>query len=104
VFRDDPRFAELMRHFPTIDHTDHGLRAVIVVHAEHIRDSCGFAVPFMTYDGDRELHGQRFAREDDESLSRYFESKECGPISMDGLPGLPMPLPAMPALTSRPAT
>ncbi|MET7421976.1 pyridoxamine 5'-phosphate oxidase family protein [Dactylosporangium sp. NPDC005555] len=97
VFRDDPRWPELMAHFPGIDTTLHGLRAVIVVHAELIRDTCGYAVPFMTYDADRDLHGRRFAREDDASLGKYFESKEHVAVSIDGLPGLPLPLPPTPA-------
>ncbi|NBE50900.1 pyridoxamine 5'-phosphate oxidase family protein [Streptomyces boluensis] len=93
VFRDDPRFAGLLAHFPDIDPSRHGLRAIIVVTAEHIRDSCGYGVPFMKYDEDRDLHGKRFAREDDESLSAYFAKKEHIAQSMDGLPGLPLPLP-----------
>ncbi|CAM5553991.1 hypothetical protein SALBM135S_04448 [Streptomyces alboniger] len=93
VFRDDPRFTGLLGHFPGIDPTRHGLRSVIVVTAEHIRDSCGYAVPFMTYDEDRDLHGRRFAREDDASLSAYFAKKDHIAQSIDGLPGLPLPLP-----------
>ncbi|MEV1067246.1 pyridoxamine 5'-phosphate oxidase family protein [Streptomyces sp. NPDC050263] len=92
VFRDDPRFRELLARFPDIEATPHGLRAIIVVHAERVRDSCGYAVPFMTYDEDRELHAKRFAREDDDSLSAYFAKKEHIATSMDGLPGLPLPL------------
>ncbi|KOU74448.1 pyridoxamine 5'-phosphate oxidase [Streptomyces sp. MMG1533] len=92
VFRDDPRFKELLGHFPDIDPTPHGLRAIIVVRAELIRDSCGYAVPYMSYDADRELHGKRFAREDDDSLSKYFAKKDHIATSMDGLPGLPLPL------------
>ena len=93
VFRDDPRFADLLSHFPDIDPTQHGLRAIVVVRAEVVRDSCGYAVPYMSYDGDRELHGKRFAREDDESLSAYFAKKDHIATSLDGLPGLPLPLP-----------
>ncbi|MGW2034473.1 pyridoxamine 5'-phosphate oxidase family protein [Streptomyces sp. NPDC001761] len=93
VFRDDPRFAGLLARFPDIDPSRHGLRAVIVVHAELIRDSCGYAVPHMAYEEDRELHGRRFAREDDVSLNAYFERKEHIATSLDGLPGLPLPLP-----------
>jgi hypothetical protein len=100
VFRDDPRWAELFVHFPAIDSTLHGLRAIIVVHADLIRDTCGYAVPFMTYDEDRDLHGKRFAREDDASLGAYFESKEHVAVSIDGLPGLPLPLPPTPAAAS----
>ncbi|WP_406380203.1 pyridoxamine 5'-phosphate oxidase family protein [Streptomyces sp. NBC_01618] len=96
VFRDDPRFGPLLGHFPDVDPGTHGLRAIIVVVAELIRDTCGFAVPFMSYDEDRPLHAQRFAREDDASLSGYFEKKEHVATSIDGLPGLPLPLPAMP--------
>jgi hypothetical protein len=97
VFRDDPRWAELCTHFPAIDSTLHGLRAIIVVRADLVRDTCGYAVPFLTYDEDRDLHGKRFAREDDESLSAYFESKDHVAVSIDGLPGLPLPLPPTPA-------
>ncbi|AZP16500.1 pyridoxamine 5'-phosphate oxidase family protein [Streptomyces aquilus] len=93
VLRDDPRFKELLPHFPDIDPSLHGLRAIIVVTARQIRDSCGYAVPFMTYDEDRDLHARRFAREDDESLSAYFAKKEHIATSLDGLPGLPLPLP-----------
>jgi hypothetical protein len=97
VFRDDPRWAALFAHFPSIDTTRHGLRAIIVVHAELVRDTCGYAVPFMTYDEDRDLHGSYFSRKDDESLSAYFEGKDHVGVSIDGLPGLPLPLPPTPA-------
>ena len=96
VFRDDPRWAGLITRFPAIDTGPHGLRAIIVVHAELIRDTCGFAVPLMSYDTDRDLHAKRFAREDDESLGDYFARKEHIATSIDGLPGLPLPLPPMP--------
>ncbi|MBD0837898.1 pyridoxamine 5'-phosphate oxidase family protein [Streptomyces sp. TRM68416] len=92
VFRDDPRFPELLAHFPDIDPGLHGLRAIIVVRAERVRDSCGYAVPLMTYDEDRDLHGRRFAREDDDSLSAYFAKRDIA-ASLDGLPGVPLPLP-----------
>ncbi|MFE1310141.1 pyridoxamine 5'-phosphate oxidase family protein [Streptomyces sp. NPDC058755] len=93
VFRDDPRFRDLVARFPDIDPSLHGLRAVIVVHAELVRDSCGYAVPYMAYEEDRDLHAKRFAREDDDSLSAYFTKKEHIATSLDGLPGLPLPLP-----------
>ncbi|MEU6218092.1 pyridoxamine 5'-phosphate oxidase family protein [Streptomyces sp. NPDC047022] len=93
VFRDDPRFKELLTRFPGIDPALHGLRAIIVVTARHIRDTCGYAVPFMSYDEDRDLHARRFSREDDTSLGEYFRGKEHIESSLDGLPGLPLPLP-----------
>jgi hypothetical protein len=96
VFRDDPRFKELLGQFPGIDPRRHGLRAIIVVTAELIRDTCGYAVPFMSYEGDRPLHASRFTRETDESLDAYFHKKEHIAHSIDGLPGLPLPLPPSP--------
>ncbi|MDH2426131.1 pyridoxamine 5'-phosphate oxidase family protein [Sphaerisporangium sp. TRM90804] len=101
VFRDDPRWAGLVARFPAVDPGPHGLRAIVVVRAELIRDTCGFAVPLMTYDEDRDLHARRFAREDDASLSDYFARKEHIAASIDGLPGLPLPLPPTPG---RPAS
>ena len=97
VLRDDPRFPGLLTHFPAVDASAHGLRAIIVVRADLIRDTCGYAVPLMSYDEDRDLHAKRFAREDDESLSAYFEKKDHVASSLDGLPGLPLPLPPTPA-------
>ncbi|KAA0940907.1 pyridoxamine 5'-phosphate oxidase family protein [Streptomyces apricus] len=93
VLRDDPRFGDLLARFPDIDPDPHGLRAIIVVRAGLVRDSCGYAVPFMAYEEDRDLHARRFAREDDASLNAYFEKKEYIASSLDGLPGLPLPLP-----------
>ncbi|MEU3415334.1 pyridoxamine 5'-phosphate oxidase family protein [Streptomyces sp. NPDC006658] len=93
VFRDDPRFADLLARFPDIDPTRHGLRAIVVVRAGLVRDTCGYAVPFMAYEADRDLHARRFAREDDASLDAYFTRKEHIAASLDGLPGLPLPLP-----------
>jgi hypothetical protein len=93
IFRDDPRWPELIAHFPDIDPGAHGVRAIIVVRAELIRDTCGYGVPLMTFEDDRDLHARRFAREDDSSLNTYFASKEHVAVSIDGLPGLPLPLP-----------
>ncbi|ARP69130.1 pyridoxamine 5'-phosphate oxidase family protein [Streptomyces pluripotens] len=94
VFHHDARWAELMGYFPDIDATLHGLRAIIVMTAEKIRDACGYAVPFMAYDEDRPA--ARVARESDEPLDVYFQNKEYIATSMDGLPGLPLPLPPLP--------
>ncbi|MGK4582801.1 pyridoxamine 5'-phosphate oxidase family protein [Kitasatospora sp. HPMI-4] len=92
VFRDDPRFGELLAHFdPSADGA--GLRAVVLVRAERVSDSCGFAVPLMDYQGDRGLHAQYFERKDDEEFRAYCAGKEYVGSSIDGLPALPLPLP-----------
>ncbi|GAA5009163.1 pyridoxamine 5'-phosphate oxidase family protein [Kitasatospora paranensis] len=92
VFRDDPRFAALIGHFdPTADGS--GLRAIVLVRAERVSDSCGFAVPFMDYRAERELHAQYFDRKTDEEFGAYCEGKDHVGTSIDGLPALPLPLP-----------
>lgn len=97
VFRDDPRWPGLVGLFTLPEAGEHGARAIVLVHAELIRDTCGYAVPFLDYREERTLHGDRFRREDDASLSAYFQSKDHVGTSLDGLPALPLPLPPMPA-------
>ncbi|MCC9310261.1 pyridoxamine 5'-phosphate oxidase family protein [Kitasatospora sp. RB6PN24] len=95
VFRDDPRFAELVGRFPP-DADGSGLRAVVLVRAERISDSCGFAVPFMDYREDRPLHADYFARKSEPEFAAYCAGKEHVGVSVDGLPALPLPLPPRP--------
>ncbi|MCX5587856.1 pyridoxamine 5'-phosphate oxidase family protein [Streptomyces erythrochromogenes] len=92
VFRDDPRWPELIGLFGEADGP--GARAVILVHARRIADVCGYAVPFMEYQGERTLHSEYLARKTDEEFAEYCEKKEHIATSLDGLPALPLPLPA----------
>ena len=92
VFRDDPRFDELLARFPR-SADGPGLRAVIIVTAELISDTCGFAVPFMDYREERSLHADYFGRKSDEEFRAYCESKDYNGSSIDGLPALPLPMP-----------
>ena len=94
VFRDDPRFPDLVALFGDADAP--ALRAVIVVTAEIISDTCGFAVPLMDYVGDRTLHTEYFGRKTDEEFQDYCAAKEFNKESIDGLPALPLPLPPRP--------
>ncbi|MET9884230.1 pyridoxamine 5'-phosphate oxidase family protein [Streptomyces sp. NPDC006430] len=91
VFRDDPRWAELIARFGEADGP--GARAVILVHARRIADVCGYAVPFMEYQGERTLHAEHFGRKTDEEFGEYCEKKDFIGVSLDGLPALPLPLP-----------
>ncbi|MFF2046024.1 pyridoxamine 5'-phosphate oxidase family protein [Kitasatospora sp. NPDC058170] len=96
VFRDDPRFAGLLGRFePGADGS--ALRAIVLVKADRVSDSCGFAVPFMDYRADRGLHEEFFDRKTDEEFGTYCEGKDHVATSIDGLPGLPLPLPPRPA-------
>jgi hypothetical protein len=91
VFRDDPRFADLVAGFGDADGP--ALRAIVVVTAKLISDTCGFAVPFMDCRGERTLHEDYFARKSDEEFAAYCDKKDHVAVSLDGLPALPLPLP-----------
>jgi hypothetical protein len=92
VFRDDPRWADLIGHFAAADGP--GARAIILVSAVLVSDSCGFAVPFMDYREERTQHAQYFGRKSEAEFAAYCESKPHNRTSIDGLPALPLPLPA----------
>ncbi|MFD6971718.1 pyridoxamine 5'-phosphate oxidase family protein [Streptomyces sp. NBC_01310] len=92
VFRDDPRWAELIALFGEADGP--AARAIILVHARRIADVCGYAVPLMEYQGERTLHAEYFGRKTDEEFAAYCEKKDFIGTSVDGLPALPLPLPA----------
>ncbi|MFV2197828.1 pyridoxamine 5'-phosphate oxidase family protein [Nocardiopsis sp. LOL_012] len=75
VLASDPEFTELRPYFPK--ERTAGQRSIIVVDVERISDSCGFAVPLMELQGDRDL------------LDRLQERNGGGvpsPTSIDGLP------------------
>ncbi|MFD9380690.1 pyridoxamine 5'-phosphate oxidase family protein [Streptomyces sp. NPDC059999] len=92
VFRDDPRWAELIPLFGEADGPS--ARAIVVVRARRIADVCGYAVPLMEYQGERTLHAEYFGRKTDEEFAEYCEKKDHIGSSLDGLPALPLPLPA----------
>ena len=94
VFRDDPRFADLVGKFGDADGP--GLRAVVLIRAEQVSDSCGFAVPLMDYQQDRDTHYEFLGRKSEQEFAEYCEKKPFNPVSIDGLPALPLPLPARP--------
>jgi hypothetical protein len=91
VFRDDPRWPELIGHFAAADGP--GARAIILVHAVMVSDSCGFAVPFMDYREERPTHAAYFGRKSEPEFAEYCASKPHNGASIDGLPALPLPLP-----------
>ncbi|HEY0639509.1 MAG TPA: pyridoxamine 5'-phosphate oxidase family protein [Pseudonocardiaceae bacterium] len=95
VLRDDPRFAALAQRFGAADGP--AVRAVILVTATRISDSCGYAVPLLDFREERSLHSDFFGRKDDVQFAAYCERKEFNRVSVDGLPALPLPLPPRPA-------
>src|SRR5271166_4615905 len=91
----DSSFEGLAARFPS----PLGARAVIRMRVERIADSCGYAVPLMRYEGDRDQLTLWAERKGPEGLSAYRAAHNG--TSIDGLPGLAS---ASDAIPSVPAT
>ncbi|HVE45707.1 MAG TPA: pyridoxamine 5'-phosphate oxidase family protein [Acidimicrobiales bacterium] len=78
----DPRFDDLAGHFPARP----GIRSVIVIAVERISDSCGYGVPLMRYEADRDRLDRWAERKGPEGIAEYQAEKNAE--SIDGLPGL----------------
>jgi Pyridoxamine 5'-phosphate oxidase len=79
----EPGFADLVALFP--DSPDrHGARAVIDVAVQRVSDSCGYSVPLMAYEGDRDLLVRAHERRTDDDLAEYRRKKNG--YSIDGRP------------------
>jgi hypothetical protein len=63
-----------------------GTRGVVVVDVDRVSDSCGYAVPLMTFDADRDLLTSWSQNRGPEGLARYRSEKNA--TSIDGLPAL----------------
>ena len=87
----DPRFEEL---FDSCGFDELGppeaRRAIIVVHARRIADSCGYGVPLMDYSGERPHHDawakKKMRVGGDDALLDYQRQKNA--VSLDGLPAV----------------
>lgn len=64
-----------------------GARAVIVVTADRVADSCGFSVPLMQFVDERDQLDRWTDRKSDTELAAY--RSEQNSASIDGLPALP---------------
>lgn len=83
VMPGDPQFRELLPSFSTHP----GVRSIIVVDVARISQSCGYAVPTMRYEGDRDVLDLTNGKVGEDGLVDYRARKNA--ISIDGLPGLP---------------
>jgi hypothetical protein len=82
---EEPGFVEKMQLFPGIQRA----RSVVTVHIERIADSCGWAVPFLDFNRERDqLQRWVDARSHEEWAAMLYESNTA---SIDGLPGLATP-------------
>ncbi|HZP31164.1 MAG TPA: pyridoxamine 5'-phosphate oxidase family protein [Acidimicrobiia bacterium] len=78
---DDPRVVGAS--FPVLP----GARGVVVVHADRIADSCGYAVPRYRFEHERDQLVEWTAKRTDEELADYRATANAR--SIDGLPGIP---------------
>jgi hypothetical protein len=82
----DPDLTGMLRHFPDAPDLG-GLRGVVDVEVTRVSDSCGYAVPLMSYTGDRDLLLKWSERKDEAALAAYRRQKNT--TSIDGLPAFP---------------
>lgn len=76
------KFSELRSHFPDYE----GVRAIIVVELTRVSTSCGFAVPLLRYEADRNQLQVWTRGKGPEGLKTYRQQKNHQ--SIDELPGL----------------
>jgi hypothetical protein len=96
VAASDPGFSELVA---SCGFDGGGLvearRAIVVVELDRIADSCGYGVPLMSYQGQREHHELWAAKKlrvgGPDALLDYQREKNAA--SIDGLPAVDLPVP-----------
>ena len=76
----DAGFSDTAARFPP----NPGQRAIVRVHVERVSTSCGFAVPLLEYQGDRETLDKWAANQGPDGLADYRRAKNTH--SLDGLP------------------
>lgn len=75
-------FDSLMAHFAPLA----GARSIIVLTAQRVSDSCGYAVPQLKYENDRQQLLAWAQHKGPEGLRQYRAEKNA--TSLDGLPGM----------------
>jgi predicted pyridoxine 5'-phosphate oxidase superfamily flavin-nucleotide-binding protein len=92
VLPEDPRFDELIERFDFEDPSiEESRRSIVVVHVERIADSCGYGVPLMSHEGQRE-HYDKYERkrlrvQGPEAMRELARQQNAE--SIDGLPAVP---------------
>jgi hypothetical protein len=86
----DDAFAERLAAFDVSDEQRPAVRSVIDVEVTRIADSCGFVVPRMTYEGERDqlyrYADNRIRKEGPDAVRAYVSANNAE--SIDGLTGL----------------
>jgi hypothetical protein len=90
VQQEEPEFAELLATFEVSEEQRRAVRSVITIEVTRVADSCGFVVPRMTYEGERDqlyrYADNRLRKEGPDAVRAYITAHNAE--SLDGLPGL----------------
>lgn len=78
----DPRFCALIESFPD----NPGTRGIVLVDVSRISTSCGFSVPLMDFNADRDVLDKWAVSKGPDGLTEYRAAKNAR--SIDGLPGI----------------
>ncbi|WP_141432335.1 pyridoxamine 5'-phosphate oxidase family protein [Bacillus sp. 03113] len=79
ILPNDTEWDEFIKYFPTIP----GARQILHAKITSVKTSCGFSVPFLSYEGDRETLTKWAEKQGEEKLQTYWKEKNY--YSMDGL-------------------
>ena len=90
VLPSSPSFGSLVAGFPPHP----GVRSVIRVDVTRVADSCGYAVPRMSLDGERDVLELYNAKKGPRKLAAYRVDRNA--TSIDGLPAWPVDEPVVP--------
>ena len=90
VQQGDARFAEALAAFDITDEQRRAVRSVVEVEVTRVADSCGFVVPRMTYEGERDqlyrYADNRLRKEGPAAVRAYVSANNSE--SIDGLTGI----------------
>jgi len=94
VMNDDPRFEQLLAAADFDDASvPEARRSIIRVDVSRVADSCGYGVPLMSYEGQRDHHALSTSKKlRTMSVDEYRRfQRRRGARSIDGLPAQPAP-------------
>jgi hypothetical protein len=80
IHKNDAQWSELYALFPPIP----GARQIFNLQVDLVQTSCGTAVPFYDYAGDRESLNDWATRQGESGIRKYWEKKNQ--VSIDGKP------------------
>ena len=80
IHRNDAEWDDLVALFPALP----GARQIFDLSIDMVQTSCGMAVPFFNYAGEREMLTDWAVKKGEEGIKQFWEDRNQ--ISLDGLP------------------